>query len=89
MQHACLRTRPGEASRERRAGPILVRADRPCILLVRLLAASALSLGLACTGCDSHEEAATPMAPPQVTVMPASAGKSPTGTSSPAVSSVP
>ena len=48
-----------------------VRAARPRILLARLATAFALSLELACTGCDSHEEAATPMAPPQVTVMPA------------------
>jgi membrane fusion protein, multidrug efflux system len=30
----------------------------------------ALSLTLACTGCDSHEEEAAPMSLPQVTVMP-------------------
>ena len=60
--------RPSPASAAR-SDP--VRAARPRILLARLATAFALSLELACTGCDSHEEAATPMAPPQVTVMPA------------------
>src|SRR3954468_7165966 len=46
------------------------RAVRSGLLHTRFATALALGLGLACTGCDSHEEEAAPMAPSQVTVMP-------------------
>jgi multidrug efflux system membrane fusion protein len=47
-----------------------VRGGRPRIVLARGLAMGFLCLSLACGGCDSHEEEVSPMAPPQVTVMP-------------------
>ncbi|MDO9711871.1 efflux RND transporter periplasmic adaptor subunit [Paracraurococcus lichenis] len=50
------------------AGPACTARAR--MHLARRLAVSALSLALICAGCDSHEEDASPMAPPQVTVMP-------------------
>ena len=48
------------------------RAGRPRGILARaaIAAGLCLGLGLACGGCDSHEEEAAPMAPPRVAVMP-------------------
>ncbi len=46
------------------------RAGRPRGILARAAITAGLCLGLACGGCDSHEEEAAPMAPPRVAVMP-------------------
>jgi multidrug efflux system membrane fusion protein len=59
--------RPGLAGRLRADA---VRTGRPRMVLARAVIAAGLCLGLACGGCDTHEEEAAPMALPQVTVMP-------------------